>query len=51
MMKKEYGLKVMTTTYSYGNDLAKKLYTNLGFMELDEVNEENYREIDLKLEV
>ncbi len=51
MMKSEYALKIITTTYIYENNVAKKLYEKLGFVKVNEINEPDCHEVDMQLEV
>ena len=36
-MIKEYKMKIMTTTYTYGNNNAKHIYEKVGFKKIDEI--------------
>ncbi len=47
-MKANYHMKKMTTTYIYGNDIAKHVYEKIGFKEFNEVIEETYHEFDME---
>ncbi len=47
MMKNEYGLKTLTTTYIYDNTIAKKLYEKIGFVIVNEINEPDCHEVDM----
>ncbi|MBQ3551550.1 MAG: GNAT family N-acetyltransferase [Clostridia bacterium] len=46
-MKKKYHMSVLTTTYLWGNDNAKKLYEKIGFLETDVVDEDNCHEVNM----
>ena len=46
-LKEEYNLKVMTTTYIYGNGLAKHVYEKVGFVETDVVCEGKVHEVNM----
>lgn len=46
-MEKEYRMSVLTTTYKAGNELAKKLYEKIGFIETDVVEEEDCHEVNM----
>lgn len=46
-MKNNYGLRTMTTTYIYGNTRAKHVYEKVGFVETDEVNNEQTHEVNM----
>lgn len=50
-LKENYNLKVLTTTYIYGNQIAKKLYESLGFVEIEIIEEDGIHEVDMRLEV
>lgn len=47
LMKREYGLREMTTTYIWGNDQAKHLYEKNGFTETDVVDEPDCHEVNM----
>ena len=47
LFKDKYNLKEMTTTYIYGNDLAKHVYEKVGFVETDVVCEEGVHEVNM----
>lgn len=46
-MKNSYGLHTMTTTYIFGNSHAKHVYEKAGFIETDEVNNEQTHEVNM----
>ena len=46
-MIKEYKMKIMTTTYTYGNNHAKHIYAKVGFIETDIVCENNCHEVNM----
>ena len=46
-MIKEYKMKIMTTTYTYGNNHAKHIYEKVGFIETDIVCENNCHEVNM----
>lgn len=48
MLKKEYGVKKMTTTYLWGNEHAKHVYEKVGFVETDVVDEPDCHEVNMK---
>lgn len=48
MLKKEYGVKKMTTTYIWGNEHAKHVYEKVGFIETDVVDEKDCHEVNMK---
>ncbi|MEG1559980.1 MAG: GNAT family N-acetyltransferase [Clostridia bacterium] len=49
VLVKKYSAELLTTTYVYGNTIAKKLYNSLGFIETDVVNENGVHEVNMKL--
>lgn len=48
-MKKNYNLKIMTTTYIKGNNHAKHIYEKVGFKETDVIDEPECQEINMIL--
>ena len=46
-MQKEYNMKVMTTTYIWGNEHAKHIYEKIGFVETDIVDEPDCHEVNM----
>jgi len=50
-LRDEYGAKIMTTTYIFGNTVAKRLYESLGFVETDVVCEDDVHEVNMKLNI
>lgn len=46
-MKEKHSLKVMTTTYTYGNLAARILYSRIGFLESSVVYENGIHEINM----
>lgn len=46
-MSERYHMSVMTTTYIYGNESAKKLYEKIGFVETDIVNSSECHEVNM----
>ena len=48
-MASHYDVKQFTTTYVWGNEQAKRLYEAVGFVETDVVEEEDYKEVNMKL--
>ena len=48
MLKKEDGIKKMTTTYIWGNEHAKHVYEKVGFVETDVVDEPDCHEVNMK---
>lgn len=51
LMKKEYGIVEMSTTYIFANDVARNLYTKLGFKETGIINEADCHEVNMILTV
>ena len=47
MMKNEYGLKEMSTTYIWGNEHARHVYESVGFRETDVVDEDGIHEVNM----
>lgn len=47
MMRVTYGMHTMTTTYKYGNEHAKRLYENAGFIQTDIVDEDDCHEVNM----
>ena len=50
-METQHGLKVMTTTYVWGNTCAEHLYQSVGFRETDVVEEPDCHEVNMRYEV
>ena len=46
-MKERYRAEVMTTTYIMGNEQAKRLYENAGFVTTDVVDEDDCHEVNM----
>lgn len=46
-MQEQYHLRTMTTTYVWGNDIAKRLYESVGFVETDVVDEPDCHEVNM----
>ena len=46
-MKKNYNMKIMTTTYIKGNNHAKYIYEKVGFKETDVVDEPDCKEVNM----
>ena len=40
-------VKEFTTTYVWGNDIARRLYETVGFVETDVVEEDDYKEVNM----
>ena len=49
ILQQEYNAKMLTTTYIYGNNTAKKLYESFGFMQTDVVQEGDIHEVNMAL--
>lgn len=50
-METSCGLKEMTTTYIWGNNHAKHIYENLGFVETDVVDEPGCHEVNMIFQI
>ena len=46
-MKENFGALEMTTTYVYGNDVAKHVYEKIGFIETSVVDEPDCHEVNM----
>ena len=46
-MKAKYNAKTITTTYIWGNDIAKHVYEKVGFTETNVVVDGDYKEVDM----
>ena len=46
----EFQAEVITTTYNFGNEIAKKLYERCGFQETEVVHDGKIHEVNMKLE-
>ena len=46
-MKTRHDAEVITTTYIYGNDIAKHVYEKVGFVETDVVDEPDCHEVNM----
>ena len=46
-MKAKHGAEAITTTYIYGNDIAKHVYEKVGFVETDVVDEPDCHEVNM----
>lgn len=51
MLKQEHHAKVVTTTYTFGNDRAKHVYEKIGFHETDVVEENGVHEVNMAVEL
>lgn len=51
MLKQEHRAKVVTTTYTFGNDHAKYVYEKVGFWETDVVDENGVHEVNMAVEL
>ena len=47
LMRREFSMQVMTTTYIWGNEVAKSLYESIGFTETDVVDEPDCHEVNM----
>jgi len=48
-LRDEYHAKIVTTTYTFGNAAAKRLYESHGFAETDVVCEDGVHEVNMEL--
>ncbi len=46
-MRRDFDMKIMTTTYIWGNEAAKNLYESMGFAETDVVDEPDCHEVNM----
>lgn len=46
-----YNMKLMTTTYTVGNNQAKHLYEKIGFIETSVVDEKNCHEVNMTYKI
>ena len=51
LLKQEHHAKVVTTTYTFGNDRAKRVYEKVGFHETDVVDENGIHEVNMAVEL
>ena len=51
MLKQEHHAKVVTTTYTVGNDHAKYVYEKVGYWETDVVDENGIHEVNMAVEL
>lgn len=49
VLSEQYSAQIITTTYLWGNIVAKNLYERAGFVETDVVNEDGIHEVNMKL--
>lgn len=49
LLRREYGLKTLWTTYIWGNDAARRLYERVGFTQTDVVDEDGIHEVNMVL--
>lgn len=50
-LKDNYSATVITTTYVFGNEIAKKLYESFGFLQTDIAHTETVHEINMRLTI
>ena len=50
-MQTNYNLKEMTTTYIFGNDIAKHVYEKVGFNETSIVDEDDIHEVNMSYKI
>ncbi|MCL2619678.1 MAG: hypothetical protein FWD97_01925 [Defluviitaleaceae bacterium] len=48
-LKLGYAAKIITTTYTHGNEVAKGLYQSLGFVQTDVICEDGVYEVNMAL--
>ena len=48
MLAKDHSATLVTTTYRYGNHVAKRLYEGFGFVETDVVDEDGIHEVNMR---
>jgi diamine N-acetyltransferase len=48
-LKREYSAEVITTTYTCGNEVAKKLYEKIGFVQTEIIHENSVHEVNMEL--
>ncbi|MGX7109445.1 GNAT family N-acetyltransferase [Facklamia miroungae] len=51
LMKREYDATEISTTYLFGNDAAKKLYTKVGFYETEVIEETDCHEVNMLMKL
>ncbi len=51
LLKKEYGISKLTTTYVWGNEHAKHVYEKVGFKETNVVDEPGVHEVNMALKL
>ena len=51
LLKQEHHVKVVTTTYTVGNDHAKYVYEKVGYWETDVVDENGIHEVNMAVEL
>ena len=51
LLKQEHHAKVVTTTYTVGNDHAKYVYEKVGYWETDVVDENGIHEVNMVVEL
>ena len=47
-MGSNHGAKTFTTTYIWGNEVAKHMYEKVGFVETSVVEEEDFKEVNME---
>ncbi|MBO4235570.1 MAG: GNAT family N-acetyltransferase [Firmicutes bacterium] len=47
-MVANHGAKMFTTTYMWGNEVAKRMYEKVGFVETNVVEEEDFKEVNME---
>lgn len=51
LLKQEHHAKVVTTTYTFGNNHAKYVYEKVGYWETDVVDENGVHEVNMAVEL
>ena len=49
LLREEYQARLLTLTYIFGNQRAKKLYEKVGFRETNTVHQDGIHEVDMEL--
>ena len=48
-LRNDYYAEVITTTYIFGNEVARKLYESVGFIQTEVICEKNVHEVNMEL--
>ena len=49
LLRRDYGMKTLWTTYIWGNEAARHLYERVGFKQTDVVDEDGIHEVNMVL--